>query len=118
MTPTGELSRPTHAMRFADSYRISDEEAVAMSRYLVTHDGLYLGSSSACNLVASVKLAKRLGQGCRIATILWVSLGIVPVMLGTGRLTGQVRLWQPASEQVLVGRISAGSRHSYTTRTH
>lgn len=53
-----------------------------MSRYLVTHDGLYLGSSSACNLVASVKLAKRLGQGCRIATILWVSLGIVPVMLG------------------------------------
>ena len=50
--------------------RISDAEAVAMSRYLVTHDGLYLGSSSACNLVACVRLAKKLGRGSRIVTIL------------------------------------------------
>lgn len=41
-----------------------------MSRYLVTHDGLFLGSSSACNLVASVRLAKRLPKGARIVTIL------------------------------------------------
>lgn len=53
----------------ADS-RIMDVEAVAMSRYLVTHDGLYLGSSSACNLFACVRLAKKLGKGTRIATIL------------------------------------------------
>ncbi|WWC68767.1 uncharacterized protein I206_102701 [Kwoniella pini CBS 10737] len=53
-----------------DAYRISDEEAVAMSRYLVIHDGLYLGSSSACNLVACVRLAKTLSKGSRIATIL------------------------------------------------
>ncbi|WVW80008.1 hypothetical protein I302_101981 [Kwoniella bestiolae CBS 10118] len=53
-----------------DAYRITDEEAVAMSRYLVAHDGLYLGSSSACNLVACVRLAKTLGKGSRIATIL------------------------------------------------
>ncbi|WVQ64784.1 uncharacterized protein L199_002952 [Kwoniella botswanensis] len=53
-----------------DAYRISDAEAVAMSRYLVAHDGLYLGSSSACNLVACVRLAKTLGKGSRIATIL------------------------------------------------
>ncbi|OCF58042.1 cysteine synthase A [Kwoniella mangroviensis CBS 10435] len=53
-----------------DAYRISDAEAVAMSRYLVVHDGLYLGSSSACNLVACVRLAKTLGRGSRIATIL------------------------------------------------
>ncbi|WWC60179.1 uncharacterized protein I303_102744 [Kwoniella dejecticola CBS 10117] len=53
-----------------DAYRISDEEAVAMSRYLVSHDGLYLGSSSACNLVACVRLAKTLSKGSRIATIL------------------------------------------------
>lgn len=44
-----------------------------MSRYLVQHDGLYLGSSSACNLVACVRLAKRLGSGSRIVTILYVS---------------------------------------------
>ncbi|WWC87737.1 uncharacterized protein L201_002629 [Kwoniella dendrophila CBS 6074] len=53
-----------------DAYRISDAEAVAMSRYLVAHDGLYLGSSSACNLVACVRLAKTLSKGSRIATIL------------------------------------------------
>ena len=53
-----------------DAYRVSDVEAVAMSRYLVQHDGLWLGSSSACNLVACVRLAKRLGKGSRIATIL------------------------------------------------
>ncbi|WRT65571.1 uncharacterized protein IL334_002516 [Kwoniella shivajii] len=53
-----------------DAYRISDAEAVAMSRYLVSHDGLYLGSSSACNLVACVRLAKTLSKGSRIATIL------------------------------------------------
>ncbi|KAK8861444.1 hypothetical protein IAR55_002263 [Kwoniella newhampshirensis] len=53
-----------------DAYRISDAEAVAMSRYLVEHDGLYLGSSSACNLVACVRLAKTMSRGSRIATIL------------------------------------------------
>lgn len=53
-----------------DAYRISDAEAVAMSRYLVQNDGLFLGSSSACNVVASVKVAKRLGKGARVVTIL------------------------------------------------
>lgn len=53
-----------------DAVRVSDEEAVAMSRYLVQKDGLWLGSSSACNLVASVRLAKRLSSGSRIVTIL------------------------------------------------
>ncbi len=53
-----------------DAYRVTDVEAVAMSRYLVQNDGLWLGSSSACNLVASVRLAKKLGKGCRIVTIL------------------------------------------------
>ncbi|ODO06368.1 cysteine synthase A [Cryptococcus wingfieldii CBS 7118] len=53
-----------------DAFRISDVEAVAMSRYLVQHDGLFLGSSSACNLVACVRLAKTLKKGARIATIL------------------------------------------------
>ncbi|KIP06109.1 hypothetical protein PHLGIDRAFT_73165 [Phlebiopsis gigantea 11061_1 CR5-6] len=55
-----------------DAFRITDAEAVAMSRYLVKHDGLFLGSSSACNLVACIKLVKKLGwkDGQRIVTIL------------------------------------------------
>ncbi|GMK59066.1 hypothetical protein CspeluHIS016_0700810 [Cutaneotrichosporon spelunceum] len=53
-----------------DAYRISDTEAVAMSRYIVAHDGLFLGSSSACNLIACIRVAKRLPKGSRIVTIL------------------------------------------------
>ncbi|EJU05844.1 cysteine synthase [Dacryopinax primogenitus] len=52
------------------AYRVTDPEAVAMSRHLVKHDGLFLGSSSACNLVACVRLAHRLGRGHTIVTIL------------------------------------------------
>jgi cysteine synthase len=59
---------------FSDNvrYRITDAEAVSMSRYLVKHDGLFLGSSSACNLIASVRLAHKHGwnNGERIVTIL------------------------------------------------
>ncbi|KAJ1304859.1 hypothetical protein OPQ81_005993 [Rhizoctonia solani] len=55
-----------------DAIRVTDKEAVAMSRYLVQNDGLFLGSSSACNLIACIKVAKTLGRGSGkvIATIL------------------------------------------------
>ncbi|KAJ3850943.1 tryptophan synthase beta subunit-like PLP-dependent enzyme [Lentinula lateritia] len=55
-----------------DAFRITDAEAVAMSRYLVQHDGLFLGSSSACNLFACIKLARKMGwqKGQTIVTIL------------------------------------------------
>ena len=57
-------------------HSVSDVEAVAMSRYLVHHDGLFLGSSSACNLVACIKLVKKMGwnSGERIVTILYVAV--------------------------------------------
>ncbi|KAI6021554.1 hypothetical protein PISMIDRAFT_643804 [Pisolithus microcarpus 441] len=55
-----------------DAFRITDAEAVAMSRYLAKHDGLFIGSSSACNLVACVKLVRLLGwkEGQTIVTVL------------------------------------------------
>ncbi|KAL7337641.1 tryptophan synthase beta subunit-like PLP-dependent enzyme [Rhodotorula toruloides] len=56
-----------------DAFRVTDAEAVAMSRHLALHDGLFLGSSSAVNLVACVRLARkwgRRGRGKRIVTIL------------------------------------------------
>lgn len=61
-------------MEFNRSFRITDAEAVSMSRYLVLNDGLFLGSSSACNLFACVKLARQKGwhNGERIVTILFV----------------------------------------------
>lgn len=46
------LSAVTH------SYRVSDMEAVHMSRYLIEHDGLFIGSSSALNCCALVKAVR------------------------------------------------------------
>lgn len=43
-----------------DAIRVTDQEAVKMARYLVNQEGLFLGSSSAVNLVACVKLIKSL----------------------------------------------------------
>jgi cysteine synthase A len=45
-----------------------------MARYLVKHDGLFIGSSSACNLVACVRLVKKMGWhgGERIVTVMCV----------------------------------------------
>lgn len=60
------------ALTLIPVYRITDAEAVSMSRYLVKNDGLFLGSSSACNLVACVKLVRRMGwaEGQTVVTIL------------------------------------------------
>lgn len=58
-------------LTFSHLPRVTDAEAVAMSRFLAKEDGLFLGSSSAVNLVACVRLAQKLGPGKRIVTILW-----------------------------------------------
>ncbi|KAJ7092007.1 PALP-domain-containing protein [Mycena belliarum] len=55
-----------------EAFRVTDPEAVAMARYVMKHDGLFIGSSSACNLVACVRLVKKMGlhSGQRIVTVL------------------------------------------------
>ncbi|KAJ0981930.1 hypothetical protein J5N97_010185 [Dioscorea zingiberensis] len=52
------------------AYRGTDKEAVEMSRYLLKNDGLFVGSSSAMNCVGAVRLARSLGPGHTIVTIL------------------------------------------------
>jgi len=71
------INRVTNNIKLAlpiidDAFRISDAEAVGMSRYLVQNDGLFLGSSSACNLVACIKLVRKMGwkEGQTIVTLL------------------------------------------------
>ncbi|KAI4631641.1 uncharacterized protein J4E87_002347 [Alternaria ethzedia] len=53
-----------------DAIRVNDDQAISMARWLVEHDGIFVGSSSAVNCVAATKLAKTLGPGHRIVTIL------------------------------------------------
>lgn len=53
-----------------DAIKVTDEQAMAMARWLVEKDGIFIGSSSAVNCVAATKLALQLGRGHRIVTIL------------------------------------------------
>jgi len=52
------------------SLSIADEKSIAMLFDLLDSEGLYLGASSALNVVAAVELAQKLGPGKTIATIL------------------------------------------------
>ncbi|KAJ1979267.1 Cysteine synthase 1 [Dimargaris xerosporica] len=53
-----------------DSVFISDEHTIAMLYRLLDEEGIYLGASSALNVVAAVEAAKKLGKGKTIVTIL------------------------------------------------
>ncbi|KAI1319380.1 hypothetical protein EDD11_004246 [Mortierella claussenii] len=53
-----------------DAIRVTDQEAVDMARFLVHQEGLFIGSSSAVNCVAAVRIARELGPGHTIVTLL------------------------------------------------
>ena len=52
------------------SCRISDEEALAILFDLVEHEGLFLGGSSGINVAGAIALARELGPGHTIVTVL------------------------------------------------
>lgn len=56
--------------RLDGAFRGTDQQVIEMAQYLLKHDGLFVGSSAALNVVGAVKLARKLGKGHTIATIL------------------------------------------------
>jgi len=52
------------------AYRIPDQEAVALLFDLLEHEGLCLGGSSGINVAGAIRLAKELGPGHTIVTVL------------------------------------------------
>ncbi|QAY96662.1 cysteine synthase A [Methylovirgula ligni] len=52
------------------AYRVTDEEALPVLFDLAAHEGLLLGGSSGINVVGTLRLAKELGPGHTIVTIL------------------------------------------------
>ncbi|HXT05965.1 MAG TPA: cysteine synthase A [Roseiarcus sp.] len=52
------------------AYQIEDEEALRIVFDLVEHEGLLLGSSSGVNIAGAIRLARELGPGKRIVTLL------------------------------------------------
>jgi cysteine synthase A len=55
---------------YNEVFRIEDKEALAMARRLAREEGLLLGISSAANVIASNKVAARLGPGKTVVTML------------------------------------------------
>src|ERR1700728_2488595 len=53
-----------------DAYQITDEEAVPIIFDLLEHEGLCLGGSTGINIAGAIRLAKELGPGHTIVTVL------------------------------------------------
>jgi len=82
------IRRITHNFaraRLTGAFAGTDREAVAMVHWLLARDGLFVGGSAGLNCVGAVKLARQLGPGKTIVTILCD---------GAGRYTS--RLFNPA----------------------
>ncbi|MBI5261730.1 MAG: pyridoxal-phosphate dependent enzyme, partial [Bradyrhizobium sp.] len=56
--------------RVDDAFLIPDEEAVPLIYQLLQHEGLCLGGSSGINVAGAIRLAKQLGPGKTIVTVL------------------------------------------------
>jgi cysteine synthase len=53
-----------------DAVHVKDAESIEMVYRLLDEEGLFVGASSALNVVAAVKVAKELGPGHRVCTII------------------------------------------------
>ncbi len=66
----GRITANLEGIEVDRAYRISDAEALPYLFDLLEHEGLCLGGSSAINIAGAVRLAKDLGPGKTIVTVL------------------------------------------------
>ncbi|HSR72347.1 MAG TPA: cysteine synthase A [Kiloniellales bacterium] len=66
----GRITRNLEGLSVDFPYRIEDDETVSFVFDTLEHEGLCLGSSSGINLAGAVRLAKDLGPGHTIVTVL------------------------------------------------
>ena len=52
-----------------DAIRVSDQEALDMAHWLLRNEGLWVGSSSAMNIVGAIQTALALPQGSTVVTM-------------------------------------------------
>lgn len=55
---------------FSDICIVNDEEAISTAKRLASEEGIMCGISSGTNVAAAIKLAKKLGRGKRVVTVL------------------------------------------------
>src|SRR5687768_14169329 len=66
----GRVTKNIEGAPVDDAYRISDEEALGVLFDLLKNEGLCLGGSSGINIAGAIRLAKDLGPGHTVVTIL------------------------------------------------
>jgi cysteine synthase len=66
----GRVTSIIETAKVDDAFLISDEEAVTVIYELLEHEGLCLGGSTGINIAGAIRLAKQLGPGKTIVTIL------------------------------------------------
>jgi cysteine synthase len=66
----GRITRNLDGAPIDIAYRVPDQEAVALVFDLIEHEGLCLGGSSGINIGGAVRLARDLGPGHTIVTVL------------------------------------------------
>jgi len=60
----------TFVTELSGAFTVPDEKSIQMLYELLDTEGIYVGASTALNVVAAVELAQKLGKGSRVATIL------------------------------------------------
>jgi len=60
----------TFVDELSGAFTVPDDKSIRMVYELLDTEGLYLGASSALNVVAAVELAEKLGKGSNVVTIL------------------------------------------------
>ncbi|SDR26269.1 cysteine synthase A [Rhizobiales bacterium GAS191] len=66
----GRITKNVEGMPVDAAFQIPDEEAVPIIFDLLEHEGLCLGGSSGINVAGAIRLAKQLGPGRTIVTVL------------------------------------------------
>jgi cysteine synthase A len=66
----GRITRNLEGAPVDGQYQIADEEALPILFDLVRHEGLVLGGSTAINVAGAIRLAKEMGPGHTIVTVL------------------------------------------------
>ncbi|MCK5908744.1 MAG: cysteine synthase A, partial [Caulobacter sp.] len=66
----GRITGNLEGLTIDHPFRVSDEEMLEVLYDLVMHEGLCLGGSAGINIAGAVKLAKELGPGHTIVTVL------------------------------------------------
>jgi cysteine synthase A len=66
----GRVTKNIEGAPVDDAYQIPDSEALPLAFDLLKHEGLCVGGSSAINVAGAIRLAKELGPGHTVVTVL------------------------------------------------